>query len=202
MRRRIICISREFASGGHTIATQTAELLHIPCYDSEIIQEMTKETGLTDELIQKTQQKVNGSFLYNLVMGINNPVGIYEKIYQAQKKIILSKAAEGPCIIVGRAANIILADNISRSIPMLRVFIYADMASRMDRAKNQYHLTETEAREKILESDRERTLQSKNLFGKTWGDRANYDLMLNTSLLGIEECSRFLARMCSDQPDI
>lgn len=203
LKKGIISISREFGSGGHTIAKRTAEELGIPCYDTEIIQEMAKETGLTDELIQQAQkEKVNGSFLYNLVMGTTNPSTIYEKIYQAQKKVILSKAAEGPCIIVGLATNIILTDNFPKSIPVLRVFVYADMQHRISRAVNQYHLSEAQARNKIQESDRARTAQSRNLFDKTWGDRNNYDLMLNTSILGTEECSSMLVKIYSETPDI
>lgn len=47
MKNRVITISREFGSGGHTIGKMVAEKLGIPCYDAEIIQEMAKETGFS-----------------------------------------------------------------------------------------------------------------------------------------------------------
>ena len=45
MEKKIITISREFGSGGRTIGKKVAEKLGIPCYDSQIIEEMAKETG-------------------------------------------------------------------------------------------------------------------------------------------------------------
>lgn len=38
MKNRVITISREFGSGGHTIGKMTAQALGIPCYDAELIQ--------------------------------------------------------------------------------------------------------------------------------------------------------------------
>ena len=45
MKNRVITISREFGSGGRTIGKKVAEKLGIPCYDSELIQELEKQTG-------------------------------------------------------------------------------------------------------------------------------------------------------------
>ena len=53
MKNRVITISREFGSGGHTIGKKVAEQLGIPCYDAEIIQEMVKETGFTPEYVKE-----------------------------------------------------------------------------------------------------------------------------------------------------
>lgn len=52
MKNRVITISREFGSGGHTIGKKVAEKLGIPCYDSEIIQEMAKETGFVPDYMK------------------------------------------------------------------------------------------------------------------------------------------------------
>ena len=53
MKNRVITISREFGSGGRTIGKKAAEKLGIPCYDAEIIQEMTKETGFAPDYVKE-----------------------------------------------------------------------------------------------------------------------------------------------------
>ena len=50
---KIITISREFGSGGRTIGKEVASLLNIPCYDSELIEKIAEESGLSREYIEK-----------------------------------------------------------------------------------------------------------------------------------------------------
>ena len=63
MKNRVITISREFGSGGRTIGKKVAEKLGIPCYDSEIIQEMAKETGFAPDYVKEAGEYAPGSFL-------------------------------------------------------------------------------------------------------------------------------------------
>ena len=42
---KIITISREFGSGGRTIGKDVADRLGIPCYDKELIEKISNETG-------------------------------------------------------------------------------------------------------------------------------------------------------------
>lgn len=53
MKNRVITISREFGSGGRTIGRKVAERLGIPCYDSELIQEMEKQTGFAADYVKE-----------------------------------------------------------------------------------------------------------------------------------------------------
>ena len=46
--KRIITISREFGSGGRTVGKKVAEQLGIPCYDSELIQKISEESGFAE----------------------------------------------------------------------------------------------------------------------------------------------------------
>ena len=63
MKNRVITISREFGSGGRTIGKRVAEKLGIPCYDAEIIQEMTKETGFAPDYVKEAGEYAPGGFL-------------------------------------------------------------------------------------------------------------------------------------------
>ena len=48
---KIITVSREFGSGGRTIGKEVAAKLGIPCYDSEIIEKISAETGFAKEYV-------------------------------------------------------------------------------------------------------------------------------------------------------
>lgn len=53
MKHRIITISREFGSGGRTIGKKVAQALNIPCYDSELIQQVAEESGFDQDYIKE-----------------------------------------------------------------------------------------------------------------------------------------------------
>lgn len=63
MKNRIITISREFGSGGRTIGKKVAEMLKIPCYDSELIEKMAQESGFHKEYIKDVNEDNSGGFL-------------------------------------------------------------------------------------------------------------------------------------------
>ena len=58
MSNRIITISREFGSGGHTVGKKVAERLGIPCYDNELIQKIAEQSGFVEEYIKEEGEHV------------------------------------------------------------------------------------------------------------------------------------------------
>ena len=62
MKNRIITISREFGCGGRTIGKKVAEMLKIPCYDSELIEKMAQESGFHKEYIKDVNEDNSGGF--------------------------------------------------------------------------------------------------------------------------------------------
>lgn len=191
MKKEIITISREYASGGRTIGKMTAEKLDIPFYDTEIIKETMKKTGLSEDVIKSTEQRVTNSFMFNIAMGIDTELNYMKKIYFAEKEVILEKVANGPCVIVGRSANFILKSEIIA----LRAFIYSDKKSRTNYAIQNYKVSQSEAKSLIERSDKERSLHSKSFHDEVWGDRKNYDILLNSGVLGLEECSDIIVKL-------
>ncbi|MCD7981659.1 MAG: cytidylate kinase-like family protein [Clostridiales bacterium] len=185
MQDKIITISREYGSGGRDVGRRVAEALHIPFYDSEIIRETMKKTGLPEEVIRSAEQRVTSSFLFNIAMGVDVTRNYMQQIHAAEKEVILEKVSEGPCVIVGRSANFILRNRV----PAVRAFIYADMDSRMKYAAEHYGIDVKDVQSVILRSDNERSLYSKNFYNEDWGERTNYDMMLNSALLGIDGCA-------------
>lgn len=54
---KIITISREFGSGGREIGKRLADELGVRYYDKEIITEISKETGMTEQYIRNISEK-------------------------------------------------------------------------------------------------------------------------------------------------
>ena len=70
MKKRIITISREFGSVGHSIGKIVAETLGIRFYDQELLEKIAEETGFSKEFIVEAAEysTAKNSLLFNLVM--------------------------------------------------------------------------------------------------------------------------------------
>ena len=58
MTKRIITISREFGSGGHTIGKAVAERMGVSFYDSQLISKVAKQSGLSEEFIRDNEEYI------------------------------------------------------------------------------------------------------------------------------------------------
>ena len=67
--RTVITIGRQFGSGGRAIGRLVAEKLGIPFYDKDIIKRISKESGLSHEILDDYDEKPTNSFLYSLSLG-------------------------------------------------------------------------------------------------------------------------------------
>ena len=200
--KRIITIGRELGSGGRTIGKMVANRLGIPYYDWELIDKAAESSGLTTQYIESSEQRITNSFLYNLAMGTSYGYGILqnanrqtlplsEQIYEAQREVITKFAEQGRCVIVGRCADQILAERED----VFRVFFFADMDKRIERGIKEYGMAKQTAGKEIEKSDKERSRHYNIFTDKTWGDRHNYDLLLNSSKLDYENCAKIICSL-------
>ena len=181
--KKIITISRQYASGGRTIGKMVADNLGIPLYDTQIIKETMKKTGLSVEMVEAVEQRVTNSFLFNLAMGVDDAHNYMKQIEKAEHEIIQKYAEKGPCVIVGRSANFVLEEKDS-----VNVFIFSDINDRVSYAVNHYDVDAKQAKIMIEKTDRERKMHAMSFYGKEWGNKNNYDFLLNSGKLGIEKC--------------
>ena len=194
MNYPIICISREFASGGREIGQQLAKELNVPFYDRTIVEAAAIKSGLSPQFIEKNEQKFRGSTLFNLSMGNQtiSPMGttLTDKVFIAQREIILKIAEEGPCVIVGRCADYILRNHPN----VFTVFISADMEARKQRAVKEYDCDLFTIEKIIRTMDRQRSRHYHYYTDRTWGDRSLYTMMLNSTQLGADLCVELLKK--------
>lgn len=191
MKNRIITISREFGSGGRTIGKMVAEKLGIPCYDAEIIQKMADETGFAPDYVKEAGEYSPGSFLSaafsNRMFGPTNE----DILWQHQYRVIIELAEKGPCVIVGRCADYILEDKAD----CLKVFIHADLEFRAKRIVEVYGERAESPEERIKDKDKRRAAYHRFYTNMKWGYAQNYDLTLNSGVLGIDNCVDIITKL-------
>lgn len=195
----IITISRQYASGGKEIGKKVAEKLSIPFYDKELITLAAEKSGFSQELFENADEKASSSLLYSLLMGsyafgngvsAANVLPINDQLFLIQSELIKKAAEEGPCVIVGRCADYVLREHKN----CLNVFIHADKAARLQRAIQEYHVPENKAAETLIKKDKQRANYYNFYANQKWDSLDNYDLVLNSSALGIDNTAELILR--------
>lgn len=191
--KRIITISREFGSGGRTIGKLVAEKLGYRFYDRELVDKVAERSGFSPEFIEESGEyaSARNSLLFALATASQyspNGLSMHDKLYIEQTKIIEELAQEGGCVIVGRCADYILRDHKD----CLHVFIHADMESRAKRIVARYGEQDKSPEKRLAEKDQKRKVYYKNYTGRSWGQAQNYDLCLNSGVLGVELCAQLV----------
>ena len=183
MKKKIITISRQFGSGGRGIGKLLADRLDIPFYDKELIELASKESGI-DERIFKSEGEETGRFYQvpgAIGYALGSPAGgIYEysindQLYLVQANIIEQLANEGPCVIVGRCADYVLADRED----VLNIYLCADMDERLRRVIDEYHVEDADEA-MLCKVDKRRSNYYQYYTDRVWGKAENYDLCINT----------------------
>ena len=173
----IITIAREHGSSGKQIGKLVAEKLGIPFYYKEMIALAAHESGLDQEFISDVH-KNSPDILRDLYLSTR----VVQHAIEAQEKIIRKIADNGSCVIVGRSADYVLKDYEN----VVRVFVHADPEFCVEQAMKVDSLPENEVRKKISEIDDYRARYYKHHTGHDWYDARNYDLSINSGVLGFE----------------
>lgn len=186
-QQKIITISRQYGSGGRIVAQKLAEALGIPFYDNELITMAAEKTGLSVECFKDAEKTSVGNLFFSLTSltpsldSVGLPLN--EKIFLVQSQVIKEVAEAGSCVIVGRSANYVL-ENMPN---VINVFLQADLSDRVKRAVEVYGQDAAGAEAMVLKTDKRRANYFNYFTGRKWGKAENYDLILNTSRMGLDE---------------
>ena len=200
MIKKIVTISRQYGSGGRYIGENLAKAMGVPCYDEKLIDMVAKESGFAQSFVAEKGERMTGSLLFNIasslsfannVFSTNNGVTLQDEIYFTQNRIIKELADKGPCVIVGRCADYILRERED----CLNVFIFADNESKIERAEKYFNITREEAPAVLKKKDKARANHYKYYTDQEWGMASNYDLCLNSGLIGIEGCVKAIQQV-------
>ncbi len=200
MQGKIITISRQCGSGGHSIGSELAKRLDVPFYDKEIIEIAAKESGFHQKFIEEQEEHMNRSLLFNIARHVAyagrgsyaDYQPLQDQLYFTQVKVVKEIAEKGSGVIVGRCADYILRDRKD----VLNVFIHADMAFKKKHCMERGQFSEEVMEDLIRRRDKLRADHYRYYTDRKWGDAMNYHLCLDSSVFGIEKCVSMIEDAC------
>ena len=199
MDHRVIAISREYGSGGREIGEKVARKLSVSFYDKVLLQLAAERSGLTPEFMERSEERASSSFLFSLATATHAASSFFyqynapasDQAFFAQASVIRDIADREDCVIIGRSA-----DHILREYPRcVKVFLYAPLEKRIQRAVEEYDVPQKEAADRIAKVDKGRANYYRHYSGETWGDTRTHDLCINTAMSGIDGAVDLICKM-------
>ena len=181
MEKTIICIGREYGSGGHEIGELLAKRTGYAFYDKEKLFEIAKMRGYEKEMQEYLDEQPVDSLLYSIAMNFAEP-----KKKPFPFELVEELAAEKPCIIIGRCAGYLTREQDNA----FSVFIHADMDKRIAAVMARDHInSRLKAKRKIEEIDEKRSTFRKEFTGEEWGQSKYYNLSIDTTHLSYQQAA-------------
>ena len=184
--KNIITVSREFGSGGRSIAKEVAKKLGYEYSDLEMMERIVQTSGREPEVMDTVEEvSIRKRLFGSVFIGRGEKeISMENYLWNKQRDMILNLAEKGKCVIVGRCADYILRDYENA----LHVFIHADMDYRAKHIVELYGETDETPEKRLTDKDKMRKANYEYRTDREWGLAQNYDLTLNSGKLGQERC--------------
>lgn len=190
---RAITISREYGSGGGEVAARLAKSLAWKLIDHDVVVRVARRLGISEADAEEHDEKIEGPiarFLYSLRAieplipnASQTSIETYTNVYrEALNRVIKAVVDEGHVVIVGRGAQVVLANR--RDI--LHVRIIAPLERRIAYVMNREGLDYEAARSRIQLKDRDRIRYLQSEYRQNPTEPLLYDLVLNTVVLDLD----------------
>ncbi len=178
----VYTISRQYGSGGSKLAIKLAELSGYQLIWREVINQAAINIGSPDMALAVIDELG--------LLGICPDDETCSKYREAIQVAVLSKAAKGNVVIVGRASQLILKDFSS----CLHIKIIASLETRIKNIQETKKVSEKAAKAQISESDRNRQNFIKKFYQVDWNDPSLYDLTINTDHFDLDTIARWIVK--------
>ncbi|MDO4554350.1 MAG: cytidylate kinase-like family protein [Lachnospiraceae bacterium] len=189
----IICIGREFGSGGYEIGKRLASSFDIPCYDRELIEHVMERSSVDAGKLEKADEKKANPWIHSVYYESENKdlrgLSANDIVFRMQSEVIVELAKKGDCIFIGRCADEILH---RAGIERLSIFVTAPFEDRVKRKSRLLNIDEKSAASLVRKSDKHRRAYYDYYAEKSWGKPHNYDICINSSTLGIYRTEKML----------
>ena len=198
MKNYILTIAREYGSGGRECGKKLAELTGYKFYDKDLITLAAQKSGMSTDALNSVDEKAASSLLYTLALGssiYNSGMGsvnlpINDKLFVVQSQIIkdIANSGEG-AIIVGRCADYVLSERDN----VVKIYITSDFDTRVNTVMKRHDLTQSQARDLIIKTDKRRSNYYSYYTGEKWGKADKYDVVVSTARIGIDGAAGLIA---------
>jgi cytidylate kinase len=205
----IVAVSRQFGSGGARIGKALAQRLGFTYADREILAEAARTLELHATDLEPLEERSASLWeRMGTLFALGSPDTPFipptlprvteAQLFTVERTIIESIASHGNAVIVGRGAAHILP----ASPGVLRVFLHAPLARRIEIAMEEYGFaTRSEAEAVVRDSDSRRASFVRSIArGRDWCDATAYDVTLDTGVVGLERSVDLLVDLVKQPP--
>lgn len=186
--KTFITITRQYGSGGVSIAEGIAKATGMKCYNRNIVAAAAESLDTFEDVqsVIKNSYDTPNDFVASLSALVGQGVPRQNQMYVQQARIIRELAeCDESAVFVGRCADYILRDVPNH----FSFFIYADDDFRRKRAKEIY---KDFSFQDVLDVDKKRKSYYNYYTGRVWGDPQNYDMMINTTNITTEQAVKII----------
>jgi cytidylate kinase len=182
-----VAISREIGARGTSVGRAAAERLGWPVYDHELLELIAREQNLRVSLLESVDER-RTSWIEECLEAFGEIPAVSGSSYARYlTETVLSLAAHGACVIVGRGAAQVLPPAFT-----LRVRLVAALEDRIAWMSQEKNLPRDQAARQLAEVDRDRIGFIRSHFQKDPTDSTNYDLVLNSSRFSVADCAELI----------
>ena len=185
---RIVTVSRQRGSRGAYFARRLAEQLDYTCIHREIIDAICESSGYLKRVVGSLDEKFRNDLelmIESLLLG--RSVDHHDYIRHLYR-VIHSMASLGGVLLIGRGGNFILGPKCG-----FHIRVVAPFDARVEYLQKYDNLDRDQARKAIEVADFTRHQFVQKLFDKEIDDSINYDLMINTASIDVEDMIRAAA---------
>jgi cytidylate kinase len=184
-----VALTREAGARGGSIARRAGRKLGWQVYDQELLEYMARDADVCQNLVENLHSGVPEwieSRLRELAHPEEErPLPALERL----ARVVLALGARGGVVLIGRGAGYILPHEST-----LHVRVVAPLQERIAYMSQWLRLTLEEAAEKVRLRDQRRAEFVATHFHRRPEEIHQYDLVLNSSLLGEEICAELITQ--------
>jgi len=184
-----IAISREAGARGGTIARLAGTRLGWQVYPQDLLEYVTQDAAARQEILDDLPGGAE-AWVEEQLSGLVGASGFSQNPSVIElARVVLYLGARGEAVVVGRGAGCILPVGST-----LNVRIVAPLGDRVAYMTQWLRLTEDEAADHVHRLDQRRTEFVRTHFNREPADVHQYDLILNSSLLGEDRCAELIVQ--------
>ncbi len=184
-----IAISREAGARGAAIAKRAGIKLGWQIYSQDLLEYIAQEGTFRQDVLDHLPVSA-GAWVDDQLNGLLKQQNLSRNPSVLDlARMVLSLGAQGEVVLLGRGAGCILPAHST-----LHVRLVAPVADRVAYMSQWMRLTEEEAAEQVGKRDSRRAEFIATHFHRKPSDVHQYDMVLNTSLLGEERCADLIVQ--------
>lgn len=187
MKHFVITIGCEYGSGGPDIGKIISSEMGIKFYDRDLVDKVVESLNVDKTLVEKADLGEKVKYEFETTLGPRY-ANLTNKVIGEQFEVIRQLAQSNSCVFIGRCANYILKERQD----VLNVFLYAPLDYRVQHIVEHKAVSKANALKIVKYNDDMLKSRYRYVTGNDWGERMERDVLINTSVLGIEKTARMI----------